>query len=61
MKVTLESASTSETENTEDLEDVIQHPDLAKSLDKTDVAQYQQLEVRSMFSTLDSIKAYSIN
>ncbi|NXR39303.1 CEP78 protein, partial [Zosterops hypoxanthus] len=45
VKVTLESASTSETENTEDLEDVIQHPDLAKSLDKTDVAQYQQLEL----------------
>ncbi|NXP40774.1 CEP78 protein, partial [Leiothrix lutea] len=45
VKVTLESASTSETEDTEDLEDVIQQPDLAKSLDKTDVAQYQQLEL----------------
>ncbi|NWZ65673.1 CEP78 protein, partial [Acrocephalus arundinaceus] len=45
VKVTVESASTSETEDTEDLEDVIQQPDLAKSLDKTDVAQYQQLEL----------------
>lgn len=56
MKVTLESASTSETEDTEDLEDVIQQPDLAKSLDKTDVPQYQQLEVRTTFSALDSVK-----
>ncbi|XP_039946483.1 centrosomal protein of 78 kDa isoform X1 [Hirundo rustica] len=45
VKVTLESASTSETEDTEDLEDVIQQPDLAKSLDKNDVAQYQQVEL----------------
>ncbi|NXA92048.1 CEP78 protein, partial [Melanocharis versteri] len=45
VKVTLESASTSETEDTEDLEDVIQQPDLAKSLDKTDVEQYQQLQL----------------
>uniref|UniRef100_A0A8C3R5V1 Centrosomal protein of 78 kDa n=1 Tax=Cyanoderma ruficeps TaxID=181631 RepID=A0A8C3R5V1_9PASS len=45
VKVTLESASTSETEDTEGLEDVIQQPDLTKSLDKTDVAQYQQLEL----------------
>ncbi|NWR50415.1 CEP78 protein, partial [Regulus satrapa] len=45
VKVTLESASTSETEDTEDLEDVTQQPDLAKSLDKTDTAQCQQLEV----------------
>ncbi|NXO82246.1 CEP78 protein, partial [Sitta europaea] len=45
VKVTLESASTSETEGTEDSEDVIQQPDLAKSLDKTDVVQYQQLEL----------------
>ncbi|XP_066037881.1 centrosomal protein of 78 kDa isoform X2 [Chamaea fasciata] len=45
VKVTLESASTSETEDTEDLEDVIQQPDLAKSVDKTDIAQYQQLEL----------------
>ncbi|NXR67381.1 CEP78 protein, partial [Rhadina sibilatrix] len=45
VKVTLESASTSEAEDTEDLEDVIQQPDLAKSIDKTDVAQYQQLEL----------------
>ncbi|NWS35250.1 CEP78 protein, partial [Polioptila caerulea] len=45
VKVTLESASTSETEDTEDLEDVTQQPDLAKSLDETDGAQYQQLEM----------------
>ncbi|XP_063278933.1 centrosomal protein of 78 kDa isoform X2 [Prinia subflava] len=45
VKVTLESASTSETEDTEDLEGVVQQPDLAKSSDKTDVSQYQQLEL----------------
>ncbi|XP_017590981.1 PREDICTED: centrosomal protein of 78 kDa isoform X3 [Corvus brachyrhynchos] len=45
VKVTVESASTSETEDTEDLEDVIHQPDLAKSLDKIDVAQYQQLQM----------------
>ncbi|NXP57938.1 CEP78 protein, partial [Chloropsis cyanopogon] len=45
VKVTLEHASTSETEDTEDVEDVIQQTDLSKSLDKTDVAQYQQLQV----------------
>ncbi|XP_054144679.1 centrosomal protein of 78 kDa isoform X3 [Melozone crissalis] len=46
VKVTLERASTSETEDTEDLEDVIQQNGLLKSLDdKTDVAQYQQLQL----------------
>ncbi|KAL9821727.1 centrosomal protein of 78 kDa isoform 3-T12 [Geothlypis trichas] len=45
VKVTLERASTSETEDTEDLEDVIQQTGLSKSLDKTDVAQYQQLQL----------------
>ncbi|XP_058683658.1 centrosomal protein of 78 kDa isoform X2 [Poecile atricapillus] len=45
VKVTLESTSTSETEDTEDLEYVIQRPDLAESLDKTDIAQYQQLQL----------------
>ncbi|NWW24447.1 CEP78 protein, partial [Falcunculus frontatus] len=45
VKVTVESASTSETEDTEDLEDVIHQPDLSKSLDKIDVAQYQQLQM----------------
>ncbi|NXH30858.1 CEP78 protein, partial [Myiagra hebetior] len=45
VKVTVESASTSETEDTEDLEDVIHQPDLAKSLDKIDLAQYQQLQM----------------
>ncbi|NXP02768.1 CEP78 protein, partial [Thinocorus orbignyianus] len=45
VKVTVESASTSETEDTEDLGDVIHHPDLAKSLDKMNATRYQQLEV----------------
>ncbi|NXO18569.1 CEP78 protein, partial [Oriolus oriolus] len=45
VKVTVESASTSETEDTEDLEGVIHQPALAKSLDKIDVAQYQQLQM----------------
>ncbi|NWI61130.1 CEP78 protein, partial [Calyptomena viridis] len=45
VKVTVESASTSETEDTEDLDDVIHHPDLAKSLDKINVTEYQQLEL----------------
>nr|XP_026652426.1 centrosomal protein of 78 kDa isoform X3 [Zonotrichia albicollis] len=46
VKVTLERASTSETEDTEDLEDVVQQTGLLKSLDdKTDVAQYQQLQL----------------
>ncbi|XP_064259146.1 centrosomal protein of 78 kDa isoform X1 [Passer domesticus] len=45
VKVTLERASTSETEDTEDLEDVSQQTDLSKLLDKTDVAQYQQLQM----------------
>ncbi|KAM6362991.1 centrosomal protein of 78 kDa isoform 2-T2 [Pluvialis apricaria] len=44
VKVTVESASTSETEDTEDLDDVIRHPDLAKSLDKINVTKYQQLQ-----------------
>lgn len=45
VKVTVESASTSETEDTEDLDDVIHHPDLAKSLDKINVTKYQQLQL----------------
>ncbi|NWT17624.1 CEP78 protein, partial [Vireo altiloquus] len=45
VKVTVESASTSETEDTEDLESVIHQPDLTKSLDKIEVAQYQQLQM----------------
>ncbi|NWW11888.1 CEP78 protein, partial [Oreocharis arfaki] len=45
VKVTVESASTSETEDTEDLEGVTHQPDLSKSLDKIDVAQYQQLQM----------------
>ncbi|PKU43638.1 centrosomal protein of 78 kda [Limosa lapponica baueri] len=45
VKVTVESASTSETEDTEDSGDVIHHPDLAKSLDKINVTKYQQLQL----------------
>ncbi|NXY26038.1 CEP78 protein, partial [Atrichornis clamosus] len=45
VKVTVESASTSETEDTEDLEDVIHQPDLAKSLDRISVSRYQQLQL----------------
>ncbi|XP_074711795.1 centrosomal protein of 78 kDa isoform X2 [Strix uralensis] len=45
VKVTVESASTSETEDTEDLDDVIHHPDLAKSLDKISVTKYQKLQL----------------
>ncbi|NXS40493.1 CEP78 protein, partial [Balaeniceps rex] len=52
VKVTVESASTSETEDTEDLDDAIHHPDLPKSFDKINVTKYQQLQVRSMFCAL---------
>ncbi|NXL47979.1 CEP78 protein, partial [Podilymbus podiceps] len=43
VKVTVESTSTSETEDTEDLDDVVHHPDLAKSIDN--VTEYQQLQL----------------
>ncbi|NXI63755.1 CEP78 protein, partial [Anseranas semipalmata] len=45
VKVTVESASTSETEETEDLENVIHHPDMTKSLDKINVTKYQQFQL----------------
>ncbi|NXI96157.1 CEP78 protein, partial [Psophia crepitans] len=45
VKVTVESASTSETEETEDLDDVIHHPDLAKSLHKMNMTNYQKLQL----------------
>ncbi|KFP24256.1 Centrosomal protein of 78 kDa, partial [Colius striatus] len=45
VKVTVESASTSETEDTEDSDDVIHHFDMAKSLDKINVRKYQRLQV----------------
>ncbi|NWT00096.1 CEP78 protein, partial [Mionectes macconnelli] len=45
VKVTVESASTSDTEDAEDLNDVIHYPDLAKSIDKINVTEYQQLEL----------------
>ncbi|NXV43076.1 CEP78 protein, partial [Uria aalge] len=45
VKVTVESASTSETEDTEDLDDVIHHSDLAKSIDKINITKYQQLQL----------------
>ena len=62
MKVTVESTSTSETEDTEDLNDVIHHPNLAKSLDNINVTKYQQLQVRRMlFCVLNSVKANYID
>ncbi|NXP16782.1 CEP78 protein, partial [Scytalopus superciliaris] len=45
VKVTVESASTSEAEDTEDLDDAIHHPDLGKSIDKINETEYQQLEL----------------
>ncbi|KAM9508807.1 centrosomal protein of 78 kDa [Guaruba guarouba] len=45
VKVTVESASTSETEDTEDLDVVIHYPDLSKSLDEGSVTKHQQLQV----------------
>ncbi|NXW59196.1 CEP78 protein, partial [Eurystomus gularis] len=45
VKVTVESTSTSETEDTEYLDDVIHHPDLAKSLDKINITKYQRLQL----------------
>ncbi|NXC44056.1 CEP78 protein, partial [Penelope pileata] len=54
VKVTVESASTSETEETEDLEDVIHHPDMTKSLDKINVTKHQhfQLELEECMEKL---------
>ncbi|NWW93084.1 CEP78 protein, partial [Rhynochetos jubatus] len=46
VKVTVESTSTSETEDTEDLDDIIHHPELAKSLDKINVTKYQKLQLK---------------
>ncbi|NXN97657.1 CEP78 protein, partial [Rhinopomastus cyanomelas] len=45
VKVTLESASASETEDTQDLGHVIYHPSLSKTLDETNVTKYQQLQL----------------
>ncbi|XP_068785147.1 centrosomal protein of 78 kDa isoform X5 [Struthio camelus] len=45
VKVTVESASTSETEETEESDDVIHHPDLTKSLDKINVTKYQPFQL----------------
>ncbi|NWX15649.1 CEP78 protein, partial [Aegotheles bennettii] len=45
VKVTVESASTSESEDAEDLDDVIQHPDLAKSLDNINLTKYERLQL----------------
>ncbi|NXA51589.1 CEP78 protein, partial [Nothocercus julius] len=45
VKVTVESAATSETEETEELDDIIHHPGLKKSLDKINVTKYQQLQL----------------
>nr|XP_025956014.1 centrosomal protein of 78 kDa isoform X2 [Dromaius novaehollandiae] len=45
VKVTVESAATSETEETEESDDIIHHPDLTKSLDKINVTKYQQFQL----------------
>ncbi|XP_063996015.1 centrosomal protein of 78 kDa isoform X2 [Pogoniulus pusillus] len=45
VKVTVESASTSETEDTEYSDDVIHDPNLAKSLEKNDVTAYKKLQL----------------
>ncbi|XP_010139130.1 PREDICTED: centrosomal protein of 78 kDa [Buceros rhinoceros silvestris] len=45
VKVTVESGSTSETEDTEDLDDAIHRPNLVKSLDKVKITKYQQLQL----------------
>ncbi|XP_074850835.1 centrosomal protein of 78 kDa isoform X4 [Carettochelys insculpta] len=46
VKVTVESVSTSETEETEGaLEDIMHDTDLSKSLNKTNVRQYEQLRI----------------
>ncbi|NXP79117.1 CEP78 protein, partial [Ramphastos sulfuratus] len=45
VKVTVESASTSETEDTEYSDDVIHDPNLAKSLEKINVTMYQKLQL----------------
>lgn len=50
--MTVESASTSETEDTEYSDDVIHDPNLAKSLEKIDVTAYKKLQVRSMLLCL---------
>ncbi|XP_072216506.1 centrosomal protein of 78 kDa-like [Excalfactoria chinensis] len=42
VKVTVESASTSESEETEDLENVINHPDLTKFLDKLELEECKE-------------------
>lgn len=59
--MTVESASASETEDTEDLDVVIHYPDLAKSLDKINITKYQQLQVRGMFCAWKSMKAKYTN
>ncbi|NXI44640.1 CEP78 protein, partial [Galbula dea] len=45
VKVSVESASASETEDTEYLDESIHDPGLADSLDKTNVTKYQQLQL----------------
>ncbi|XP_062455393.1 centrosomal protein of 78 kDa [Rhea pennata] len=44
VKVTVESAATSETEETEE-SDIIHHPDLTKSLDKINLTKYKQFQL----------------
>ncbi|KFQ19049.1 Centrosomal protein of 78 kDa, partial [Merops nubicus] len=45
VKVTVESTSTSETEDTGYIDDSVHHSGVAKSLDKINVTKYQQLQV----------------
>uniref|UniRef100_A0A8C8SC29 Centrosomal protein of 78 kDa n=1 Tax=Pelusios castaneus TaxID=367368 RepID=A0A8C8SC29_9SAUR len=62
VKVTLESASTSETEETEGtLEDVMHDRDLTESPDKIKVQQYQQLRVRSNFLEVENARLRNLN
>ncbi|KFQ31941.1 Centrosomal protein of 78 kDa, partial [Mesitornis unicolor] len=46
VKVTVESTSASETEHTEDLDGVILHPNMTKSLDKMKITKYQLLQLK---------------
>uniref|UniRef100_U3IBX7 Centrosomal protein of 78 kDa n=1 Tax=Anas platyrhynchos platyrhynchos TaxID=8840 RepID=U3IBX7_ANAPP len=60
VKVTVESASTSETEETEDLEDVIHNPDLTKSLDKINL-EIENARLRNLnISLSEDLHAQSV-
>ncbi|NWU99270.1 CEP78 protein, partial [Upupa epops] len=55
VKVTLESATASESEDTEDLGDVICRPGLSKTLDKIKVTECQQLQLK-LEECMDKLK-----